>query len=81
MDSLTSRPGRFDIVMGLPLPKGQERLGFLKFFAGKYYDDLKLTPEDEEKRFIKLSESFAAAHLKECYIRAMLNKKVNFGNC
>jgi len=74
LDSLTSRPGRFDIVMGLPLPKGQERLGFLKFFAGKYYDDLKLSPEDEAK-FIKLSDGFAAAHLKECYIRAMLNKK------
>ncbi len=74
LDSLTSRPGRFDIVMGLPLPKGDERLGFLKFFAGKYYEDLKLT-EDDEKRFIKLSDGFAAAHLKECYIRAMLNKK------
>ncbi len=72
--NIISRPGRFDVVLGLPLPDALERLSLLKFFAK---DRWKFTPQ-EEKELAKLSEGFAAAHLKEVYLRSRLDDKTMF---
>lgn len=68
LDSLTSRPGRFDVVVGLPLPKKSERIRFLKFFA-----DTKWNLNDADVDLVgNLTEGFSAAHLKETYVRSRL---------
>ncbi len=71
LDSLTSRPGRFDAVIELKTPSRKDRIRFLKFFAK---DDYKLNEEDEST-IGKLTEGFSIAHLKEVFFRAMLLQK------
>jgi len=68
LDSLTSRPGRFDSVIEIKTPNAKDRIAFLKFFAK---DDYNLT-EEEEKKIASLTEHFSIAHLKEVYFRAMI---------
>lgn len=71
LDSLTSRPGRFDVVIGLPLPQKAERVRFLKFFAGDKWSN----SVDDEEVLGRLTENFTAAHLKETYVRSRLFNK------
>lgn len=71
LDSLTSRPGRFDAVIELKTPNAADRIHFLKFFAK---DDYTLDAQDE-KAIEKLTEGFSVAHLKEVFFRAMLLEK------
>jgi SpoVK/Ycf46/Vps4 family AAA+-type ATPase len=71
LDSLTSRPGRFDAVVEIKTPSGVDRIRFLKFFAK---EDYKLSGS-EEKEMEKITEGFSIAHLKEVYFRAMILEK------
>lgn len=68
LDSITSRPGRFDAVIELKAPNRTDRLRFLKFFAREDYN---LSSHDE-KTLLDLTDGFSVAYLKEVYFRAML---------
>ncbi len=72
--NIISRPGRFDVVIGLPLPSMDERLSLLKFFAK---DRWKFT-QIEERELGALTTGFAAAHLKEVYLRSRIDDKTMF---
>jgi SpoVK/Ycf46/Vps4 family AAA+-type ATPase len=71
LDSLTSRPGRFDAVIEIKTPNAVDRIRFLKFFAKEDYT----LNGFEEKEMEKLTDGFSVAHLKEIYFRAMLLEK------
>jgi len=73
-DNLISRPGRFDIVLGLSGPSKEDRLNLLKFFARDRWD---MTPE-QEREIVKLTDGFSAAHLKEVYLRSRIDDKTMF---
>ena len=68
LDSLTSRPGRFDAVIELKTPNATDRIRFLKFFAKEDYN----LDDGDEEEMKDLTESFSVAHLKEVFFRAML---------
>ena len=72
LPSLTSRPGRFDLVLKVPDLTTHEMLDFYKFFAKADYT---LTPEQEETLLAR-SKKFAIAHIKETFIRAKLEHSI-----
>ncbi len=72
--NIISRPGRFDVVIGLPLPDAQERMSLLKFFAKDRWN----FDVHEEKELSVLTHGFAAAHLKEVYLRSRIDDKTMF---
>lgn len=69
--NIISRPGRFDVVLGLPSPSAEERMDLLKFFCK---DKFVINDKDDAK-LRKLTDGFSAAHLKEVYIRARIDEK------
>lgn len=71
LDSLTSRPGRFDAVLEIKTPNAHDRIRFLKFFAKEDY----LLKDSDEEEMQDLTEGFSVAHLKEVFFRAMLLEK------
>lgn len=73
-DNIISRPGRFDIVLGLPSPSKRDRINLLKFFAKDRWN----FSEKEEDEIGKLTEGFSAAHLKEVYLRHRIDDKTMF---
>ncbi len=73
-DNLVSRPGRFDVVLGLPPPSAEDRLNLLKFFCKTKWDFSK----KEESELVKLTVGFSAAHLKEVYLRSRIDDKSMF---
>lgn len=73
LDSLTSRPGRFDAVIEITTPNASDRIKFLRFFAKEDYPYE--IGSDAEKELAKLTEGFSIAHLKEVFIRAMVLEK------
>ena len=73
LPSLTSRPGRFDMVIKVNDLDAKEMLDFYKFFAKA---DYKLTHEQEET-LLGRSKKFAIAHIKEVFIRAKLEHSIN----
>ncbi len=73
-DNIISRPGRFDIVLGLPAPTRSDRINLLKFFCkNKWTFDQK-----EENELADLTIGFSAAHLKEVYLRSRIDDKTMF---
>ncbi len=72
--NLNSRPGRFDVVLGLPPPSKEDRLNLLKFFAKDRWNFSK----SEENELARLTEGFSAAHLKEVYLRSRIDDKTMF---
>jgi len=72
LPSLTSRPGRFDLVIKVNDLTNSEKLDFYKFFAKT---DYQLTSEQEET-LLSRSKKFAIAHIKETFIRAKLEHSI-----
>ena len=72
--NIISRPGRFDVVIGLALPDASERIALLKFFAKDRWN----YNNQETRELEKLTEGFAAAHLKEVYLRSRIDDKTMF---
>lgn len=78
--NLISRPGRFDVVLGLSPPNREDRLNLIKFFAKHHYvEQINGSPESgssyNEKKLMDLTEGFSAAHLKEVYLRSRIDDK------
>ncbi len=73
-DNLISRPGRFDVVLGLPAPSKEDRLNLLKFFCKNKWE----FSTADENELAKLTEGFSAAHLKEVYLRSRIDDKTMF---
>lgn len=73
-DNLVSRPGRFDVVLGLTPPSKEDRINLLKFFCKDRYK----FSGSEENDLAKLTEGFSAAHLKEVYLRSRIDDKTMF---
>lgn len=71
LDSLTSRPGRFDAVIEIKTPNSVDRIRFLKFFAKEDYT----LDDSDEGEMAELTDGFSVAHLKEVFFRAMLLEK------
>lgn len=72
LPSLTSRPGRFDLVIRIDPLNSKEMLDFYKFFAK---DDFTLT-DNQIDTLLTRSKKFAIAHIKETYIRAKLEHSI-----
>jgi len=70
-DNIISRPGRFDVVLGLSPPSGEERINLLKFFCA---DKISISTS-EERELKSITKGFSAAHLKEVYLRARIDDK------
>lgn len=73
LDSLTSRPGRFDAVIEIKTPNAADRIRFLRFFAKEDYPYA--ADSRDENQLSKDTEDFSVAHLKEVFFRAMLLEK------
>jgi len=72
LPSLTSRPGRFDLVIKCPELSDEDRVTFYKFFAKKDY----ILDAKDETELLFLSKKFAIAHIKETFIRAKLEHSI-----
>ena len=64
LSNLTDRPQRFDDLIEVGFPGGQERVKLLEFFAGS------LTEEEKEEIAKADYDSMSVAHLKEIIIRS-----------
>lgn len=70
METLNDRPGRFDELIELLPPKGDERVAILEFIENRT-----LTDSEKSALMNKRADSLSIAHLKEIAIRAALFDK------
>jgi hypothetical protein len=70
LEALTNRPQRFDDIMEVPAPNGEQRTKLLAFFLR---NDVNFKVEDANIVADKKYDGLSVAHLKEAIIRAALN--------
>lgn len=70
LESLADRPGRFDMMIELAPPSGNERIALLEFIAQR-----EITEEEKVAITMKGTENFSVAHISEVVIRADLDDK------
>lgn len=74
--SLTSRPGRFDLVIKVPELTDNEKVEFYKFFSKSHWMQ-NLEETDYGQDIIKYSKKFQICHVKEAVIRARLEMTID----
>ena len=68
--SLADRPGRFDLMLELQPPSGEERVKLLEFIANR-----ELTPEEKKVFLDKKCDGLSIAHLDEIIVRSLLHDR------
>lgn len=68
--SLADRPGRFDLMLELQPPSGEERVKLLEFIANR-----ELTPEEKTVFLDKKCDGLSIAHLDEIVVRSLLHDR------
>ena len=68
--SLADRPGRFDLMLELQPPSGEERVKLLEFIANR-----ELTPEEKKVFLDKKCDGLSIAHLDEIVVRSLLHDR------
>jgi hypothetical protein len=70
LSSLADRPGRFDLMLELKPPSGEERIKLLEFIANR-----PLTEEEKDMFMDKKCDGLSIAHLDEIMVRSLLHDK------
>lgn len=68
--ALIDRPGRFDMVLEIKPPSGQERVEIIEFIAKR-----KMNDEEKEAVLSSMCDDMSVAYLKEAVVRSLINKR------